>query len=682
MALLSFGLINSAAASKARYPYTLDKDLKAYGENSDFFNIKQIEITWRDDAGVESKVGCSAVRVDNFLLTAAHCLENNKKGVVSNISIFQPNTNSGDLETVTGYFVHPHFEQNRADDLAAVYTTAKADIGFEIASENSLDSKQHSYVSVGFGKMRSGEGTVKQAFDVCGNLVVDHESKVVGEKFNSETLTNSGKNCGIVSHGDSGGALLQHTEGERLKLAGINAWGGEYDSNWRAVDDLFIETARKINANIDALTSNEPAKLHDLTPLATTIFPSLKESTLKNQEVIILNGLIAQKQERYEDAIKLYEQLPDAKGSICSAFIHRLKVRHADLSFSEFQTCKEYADLPAPKESKSIVNLEPASKLGHIQYYLYSKYHTTLKADFTEFAEKSFGNTVSYERMVTEKYLESAARNGNIDAIDYYIRDGKKKLSAEEIVELYNKPAKDGNMDAQYKLAVIYMPDNIYKAIHEMTARHWYSEADLREKTATVEKDCALAKSWLDSATEASLPAAEYALGLWMGFDPGFCSGSTALTIDGNAEVRSEVYNLLQKASSNQDKPSNAATEALCSLYLQDGDNLFAYKYCLKVISASILRDPANTNHVNWLKTIFTDINSGNYLPSGKELEKLTAIQANFKNGFSIDRKPYLEELYGADNVDAFYNTELPKLIADAPDQTQYLHEEGLAIEI
>lgn len=58
-ALLFVGLINSATASKARHPFTLDKDLKAYGENGAdnvdaFYNTELPKLI----TDVEAKIQC------------------------------------------------------------------------------------------------------------------------------------------------------------------------------------------------------------------------------------------------------------------------------------------------------------------------------------------------------------------------------------------------------------------------------------------------------------------------------------------------------------------------------------------------------------------------------------------------------------------------------------------------
>lgn len=663
--LLSIGLVSFSAASKARYPYALDKDLEIFGNSNEYNSVLQLEVV----RGVEHRI-CSAVRVENFLLTAAHCLKN-----VSSISILQSESNVESLEKVTGYFMHPYYEQNPIDDLAVIWTTLSANTGYRLSTQTNLKANED-FVSVGFGNMRDGSSHTKQAFNICGQLILDEKTFLIQEHFNPKIHSINNKQCGTLTSGDSGGALLRDTDsGKELIGISINADDNSY---WRMVDSSFVELIQKVSNIANKNANNDSVQDH--TSLAKSIFSPIEESDLlQHPRVLYLKGNKAVSAGNYEEAISLYQQLPahEIAPNLCYTFLNRAIKKNQDLPAKELQICKSFADLTEFQSSlyTSIDN----GFLANIQYILYARYHSTLRAGFGKIVEELSGYKNS-DRSITEGYLKKAAYNGDLKAVAMYISSNYNKLSAQEVVQLYSKPAEKGDESSQYKLAIIYMPDHIYEALQQVKTRADYELDQLREATKSLEKDGPLMMLWLKSAVDASFADAQYVLGILtaLGLDSSKKSSSSVLVTSENYVMTKEAVDLLTKASGDHHKnPSADAKDALCYIYLQDDSNKpLAYKQCLETMPEYILADGYGLEKkTEILAIIFQDLQQGNYLPQGNELEKLHKIQGMLTPYFENDKEYYQNSL-GVDKADMFYNTELPKLLHDGAESQQPIHQD------
>jgi TPR repeat protein len=620
--LFSIGLV---AASKARYPI-LDSDLRVLEQDKGYDNIVQISIT---DGG--KKLLCSAVRVENFFLTAAHCLEQ-----AVEIMVVQP----AGLEKVIGYFRHPHYEHNPTADLAVVWTTLEISNGYNISTRSEI---HQDLITVGFGTARDGyQG--KQAFDVCGKIILDHESNVIGEEFDPEDPSAAGKKCGLLTPGDSGGALLQHNRDGSTELVGIAIRGEDNDQRWLKVDSLFINLTRRIGNSIDRDLYLE--SIQDYTAFALTIFPPIPNELLKNPIVLSFKAYDAARKKQFEEAIRLLEQHQetdyDAIGLCYVLLQYADHAGHRNFSPKEFQSCQLAADISGHK-----LSFEVRQKLATIQYKLYEMYNPFHGARAMIYMMASLSpGYVNELGSITKKYLKQAADNGNLAAVDLCIE--KEQCSADEITALYNGPAKAGNSLAQYRLAMIYMPDDIVKVALE-SIPYYFLEAELRELVNT--RDCSLSMKWLKAAADLGLPTAESTLGRVMLLQKDSCStpdSSGLVLANENNIVSSEALLLLIKAANSED---GDAQKTLCTLF-QATDKSFAYEYCLKSVPDYVLGDGSLEN-AQLLSTIVSDVRSGYYLPQGEALKKLTAILSRFQDALEYNKGFYIGYL-GSDKVEMF----------------------------
>ena len=297
----------ASQAAVALFPQSTDQDLINFGSNSLFHDIYRFELN--------RAASCTAVKVDLELgypvfLTAAHCLKGVKSIDVQGLN--------GDLQP-THFLVHPNYEKNPLDDLAAFWNPQqKGDLGYALYQEALAESPTETFLHSGFGTMRNGK-MPRQGFFTCPiHFEKDINLFTADCRKNAETTQTRGK----TTNGDSGGGLFVQEENGRIRVVGIaqSGYSGEGTAHgktyWRRIDEDFIQTLKDVAlATQNAVSPTEglqdnTARAHIESSPLLDIHPS----------VLLVRGEHKKREGKYEEAIALFRQA-GAKERLCELFL-------------------------------------------------------------------------------------------------------------------------------------------------------------------------------------------------------------------------------------------------------------------------------------------------------------------------------------------------------------------------